>query len=196
MHPQGMGAKTVTISIIEGAKGALSTAMVSRTGNNNLDSPALRRLSRIRSRRGLALVEAMVACAIIAFTFAGVMYSMTIVNRRAILSRIQTNARAVVQRNIDRALSEKFTIQISPSILATTTTSGSTWDDDGGGDNKVSVVTENSTGTIVIPGTLTRTVTSITNTAGAELRQVTFSLAYSWRGNNYTYKASTTRSRD
>lgn len=147
-------------------------------------------------RRGFALVETLVAMGVIVITFGVLMTSMTHLNRYAAKSRVQTNARAILQRNVDRVLSERFTAQITPAILMTTSTGGSTWDDDGGGDNKVAVTIQDGTGTKTVLGTLTRTVTAIANSNDAVLRHVTFSLTYQWRGKNETYSVTTTRSRD
>lgn len=142
------------------------------------------------------MVEVMIACAVIVMAFGAVMQALLQFNRQALLSRVQTNARMVVQRNIDQALAEKFTFTETPAILALTPPSGSTWDDDGGGDNRVAITVENGTNIATTLGTLTRTVTAVANTSGADVRLVQFSISYSYRGRPYTYSVTTMRSRD
>lgn len=149
--------------------------------------------SRFFRARGFALIETLATCLVITVTFLGVMQSLLLLNQRAVLSRIQTNARAIVQRNIDRALSEKYTPNILPAILATTDADGEPWEDDGGTDGLVTVVAENGTTNSTVRGTLTRTVTTSSVTG---LRLVQFSLTYAYRTKNYTFSASTARARD
>ncbi|MEK0449587.1 MAG: hypothetical protein RL088_1855 [Verrucomicrobiota bacterium] len=156
-------------------------------------SKALRALGR--PLRAFTLIEVIVACSVIAIAFGGIMHAMILLNRQAMLSRIQTNARVVVQRNIERALAEKFTpIQI-PEILELTDSSGKPWNDDGSS-APVAVVVENGGSTVTIPGVLNRIVTQIANPNGADIRRVTFSLSYPFRGRTLSYSASTIRSRD
>ena len=154
-----------------------------------------RLLPRVAKSGGFSILETLVACAIVVSAFGGMMHASVVFNRHAAFSRMQTNARAVVQRNIDQALSEKFTLQSNPAILAITGTTGAVWDDDGGGDSKVAVV-QNGTGTVTSYGTLTRTVTSITNTNGADIRSIRFALSYAYRGKTYSYAANTVRAID
>ncbi len=171
---------------------------LSRFMQPNAPSPTSYGLISQRSlaNKGFTLVEVIIACGIIVISFGTMMQVLLQLNRQAILSRVQTSARMVVQRNIDQALAEKFTVSVIPSILAITSASGVTWDDDGGGDNRVSITVQNGTTTATTLGTLTRTVTAIANANGADVRLVRFSVAYNYRGRPYTYSATTIRSRD
>jgi hypothetical protein len=117
-------------------------------------------------------------------------------NTQAVSSRLRTSARAVVQRNIEQALTQKFTLSVTPAILALTSPGGVTHDDDGGADNLVSICTEDGTGVATVRGTLTRTVTPIANPNGADIRQITFALAYPNGGKTHSYAATTVRARD
>jgi type II secretory pathway pseudopilin PulG len=161
-------------------------------------SPASCKLKsrQVLANSGFTLVEVIIACGIIVISFGALMQVLLQLNRQALLSRVQTNARMVVQRNIDQALAEKFTLTVTPPILAITSASGVTWDDDGGGDNRVSITVENGTTTATTLGTLTRTVTAVANANGADIRLVRFSIAYNYRGRPYTFSATTMRSRD
>lgn len=123
------------------------------------------------------------------------MHAMILLNRQAMLSRIQTNARVVVQRNIERALAEKFTPTQIPPILELTGAAGKLWNDDGS-NAPVAVVVESGGSAVTIPGILNRIVTQIANPNGADIRRVTFSLSYPFRGRTLSYSASTIRSRD
>ena len=172
------------------ARSVLKIGAMLRAQSHFSTLPRISRLSRVR---GIALIETLATCLVITVTFLGVMQSLLLLNQRAVLSRLQTNARAIVQRNIDRALSEKYTPNILPTILATTAANGAVWDDDGGTDGLVTVVAENGTTNSTVRGTLTRTVTTSSVTG---LRLVRFSLTYAYRTKNYTFAASTARARD
>jgi hypothetical protein len=128
--------------------------------------------------------------------FGGMIGSMVLINRQAFLSRLHTNARMAVQRNIDQALGEKFTDQTTPSILAITAAAGEVWDDDGGGDNKVTLIVRDGTTTPLASGVVTRRVLSIANANGADVRSVEFTIAYDYRGRSYNFRLQTTRARD
>ena len=141
----------------------------------------------LKRRAALSIVEVLVACSVMIIAFGGMVGSMVLINRQAFLSRLHTNARMAVQRNIDQALGEKFTDQTTPAILAITTTTGAVWDDDGGGDNKVTLITRDGTTTALASGVITRRVLSIANPNGADVRSVEFAIAYSYRGRSYNF---------
>jgi prepilin-type N-terminal cleavage/methylation domain-containing protein len=149
-----------------------------------------------RRSSGFSLVEVVVAAAVLAIVFMGAMQGFLFANKRAVASRLRTSARAVVQRNIEQALTQKFTISVTPAILAITSPTGISYDDDGGGDNLVSICTEDGTGIATVRGTLTRAVTAVTNPNGADIRRVTFTLSYTEGGKSRSYTATTVRARD
>lgn len=149
-----------------------------------------------RGVAGFTLVEMLIAAGILCMVAIASTQAMIISNRWAAATRMKTNARAVVQRNIDQALAVPFSSTQVPAILATTASTGAVYDDDGNGDNKVDVVVQDSGGTAVVPGTLTRIVTAVANSENADIRRVTFRVAYIFRGRPHTYEMETLRSRD
>jgi len=146
------------------------------------------------SPRGFTLVQVMVACAIIVIVGLASIQALVLMNRKAAVMRTMTNARAVVQRNIDTALTVPFTATLTPAILAMTP--GSVYDDDGGGDNLVNIALQRSGTTAWIKGTLTRTVTAESNPESVDIRRVTFSVSYSYRGRPYSFSMTTLRTQD
>lgn len=162
------------------------------------DTGAAVRLLRIcRDEAGSTLIELLVASALIVLSIITSTSGLLSANRHASATRVFTAARAIVQRNIDTALSLTFDAAITPAILATTPTSGQVYDDDGGGDNKVQIVVQQDGGAVtMVTGTLTRTVTAQANPQGADIRRINFRIAYAFRGKNYSYEMSTVRAID
>src|SRR5687767_14059781 len=96
----------------------------------------------LAARRGLAgfsLVQVMVATAIIVIVGLASVQALVMMNRKASVMRTFSNARAVVQRNIDTAMGVPYTLALEPPILALTPVTGFVYDDDGGGDNQVNI---------------------------------------------------------
>jgi len=116
-------------------------------------------------------------------------------------ARLLTNARAIVQRNIDAATAIAFTSGSIPTILQTTPTSGVVCDDDGGSGSPVENIQVQQSGTnALVTGTLTRIVSNepavVTGTVSALVQRVTFRIDYTYLGNPYTYSITTLRSAD
>jgi type II secretory pathway pseudopilin PulG len=145
--------------------------------------------------RGMTIVEIAIGLALLGLVAAGAFASLISLNKNAVRTRILTNAKEVVQRNIETAMALPFTSTNVPSILATTSASGSTWDDDGGGDNLVTIYSSRD-GTQTVKGTLTRIVRTEANDANADIRRVTFRLDYSIFGKPSSYEITTLRSAD
>jgi type II secretory pathway pseudopilin PulG len=145
---------------------------------------------------GFTLVQVMVAAAIIVMVGLGSVQALMLMNRKAATMRLMNNARAVVQRNIDTAMGVPFTSTSTPAILATTTSSGSVYDDDAGGDNLVNIALLRAGTSAWIKGTLTRTVVAESNADNADIRRVTFSLSYTYRGKVYSFAMTTLRTQD
>ncbi len=142
------------------------------------------------------LAESMVAAAVLALVIVGTSQALLIANRNAAASRVLTGARAVVQRNIDKALTTTFTQASTPAILAITPANGQVYDDDGGADNTIQIAVQDNGTAVVASGVLTRTVVAIANSDNADVRQVTFGLTYTYRGRTHTASMTTIRSRD
>lgn len=155
----------------------------------------MRRCPRRRAA-GFTLVETLIAASILCVVAVASTQAMLISNRWAAANRIRTNARTVVQRNIDEALAVPFAVSQVPSILGITSTTGQVYDDDGNGDNLVEVVVQSTGGAVIVPGTLTRISTAVTNAQNADIRRITFRLAYTYRSRPYTYQMETIRTRD
>ena len=143
----------------------------------------------------MTIVEIAIGVAVLGIVAAGAMASFITLNKNAVRTRIMTNAKEIVQRNIESAEGLPFTTGSTPTILATTTTSGAVWDDDGGGDNLINIYTSRD-GTQQVTGTLTRIVTAEPNAANADLRRVTFHLDYSIFGIPASYEMTTIRALD
>ena len=156
----------------------------------------LKSLQRIRRRAGVLLAEAMVAAGVLALVIVGGGQALLTANRLAAAARISTGARAVIQRNIDTALTATFTQASVPAILAITPAGGSVWDDDGGFDNTVQIAVQDNGTLIVATGVLTRTVTAVANADSADVRLVNFSLVYTYKGRTNTVAMGTMRSID
>lgn len=152
-------------------------------------------ISRCR-RAAFTLVQVMIATGIIALAGLAGVQALFLVNRKAAAMRMTTNARAVVQRNIDTALGVPFSAAQQPAILAITPSGGTVYDDDGNGDNLVNVVLMRDGTDVLVYGTLTRIVTAEPNGQNVDLRRITFQLDYSYRGQPYTYSMTTMRSPD
>lgn len=154
---------------------------------------------RRRKNRGVAgftLIEMLIAAGVLTTVAIASTQAMIISNRWAAANRMRTNARAVVQRNIDQALAVPFASTDVPAILGITSATGAIYDDDGNGDNKVDVVVQDSGGSVIVPGTLTRIVTAVANSENADIRRITFRVAYIFRGRPYSYEIETLRTRD
>ena len=158
--------------------------------------PGLRVLVRRRKRSGFTMIQAVVAMGVIAIAGASSMLALVQLNNKAAAMRTLNNARAVLQRNIDTALSVPFSATQQPPILAITPTNGSVFEDETDGDNLVTIVTPKSAAGTTVKGTLTRIVTAQGNSDSADIRRITFRIDYSVRGRPYTYSITTLRGSD
>jgi prepilin-type N-terminal cleavage/methylation domain-containing protein len=147
---------------------------------------------------GMTIVEIAIGVAILGIVAAGALASFITLNKNAVRTRIMTNAKEVVQRNIETAVGLPFTTASTPTILATTGSSGATWDDDPPPDNLDNLVTiyASRDGSQKVTGTLKRIVLAEPNTASADLRRVTFHLDYSIFGIPASYEMTTIRALD
>jgi type II secretory pathway pseudopilin PulG len=144
-----------------------------------------------------SLVEVMVAMGLLVITIVAAAQAMLVSNRLAASNRAMTAARAIVQRNIDTALTLRFDSTTVPSILGFSP--GANHDDDGGADGSVSILTQkDASGNLVplIKGTLWRKVTAVPNLKSADIRRVEFRLTYTFQNRNYAVEMSTVRTID
>ena len=138
----------------------------------------------------------MIAAILIGLVAVGSVQAISVLNLNAASNRIITNARVIVQRNIDKALSITCSKNSVPAVLAITPAAGVIFDDDGGTVNIVTVVLQGSSNVQLVQGTLTRIVTAVTNADSADIRQVTFRLDYTYRSRAYSYALTTMRAID
>lgn len=120
-------------------------------------------------------------------------------NRIAATNRVLTAARTIVQRNLDTAMSLRFDSTNQPAVLAITASTGQTYDDDGSGDNQVNILVEKAssgTQTVLVKGTLTRIVVAEPNPLNADIRRITFRLAYTFQRRNFTVDMTALRAID
>lgn len=158
---------------------------------------------RSAHNRGFALVEVIMGAVLIGIVAVGSVQALGLLNRNATRNRVITNARAIVQRNIDTALSVTCTTSSVPAILAVTPATGTVYDDDGGTPNVVTIVLEGTTSVQLAQGVVTRIVTNVptsqlpSDCSAVDVRRVTFKLDYSYRGQAFpTYSLSTLRAID
>jgi hypothetical protein len=152
-------------------------------------------LRRRQALAGIALVQVIMAMGMIALCGAAGLRALIEINRKASAMRIVSQARAIVQRNLDSAIGVPFSKTVCPAILAITSSSGVTYDDDGNGDNLSNIVVGRS-GNTVVKGTLTRIVVAEPNPDNADIRRVTFRLSYAYRNKNYTFEMTNIRATD
>lgn len=138
------------------------------------------------------------ASAVVCLIATAALTGMISLNRNAAATRLMTNARAVVQRYADTALSAPYTGltgSTPPAILAITGSSGAPYSEDAAAPS-VYVELQGSASASLVTGTLTRTVTAVSNSVGATILNITFSLTYTYRARTYTYAVTTMRATD
>ena len=170
----------------------------SRHGTGSIEAVISRRHSRLTALSGLCsgftIMEVMVAAVVMVISYTVVTQSFLLANRKAASSRLRTNARVIVERNINKALSVPFTSTVQPSILATTA-GDVVFDDDGNGDGLVNLMVQDASGTIQMKAVLKRNVAAVLNPENADIRRITFSVTYTYRNHDYSYEMTTLRAR-
>jgi type II secretory pathway pseudopilin PulG len=146
----------------------------------------------------MTLVEIAIGIAVLGLVAAGAIATLMVLNKNAVSTRIMTNAKEIVERNVEAAVGAPFTTSVPPAngILTITTSGGAVWDDDGNGDNQVTIYSSRDGTGPTVKGTLTRTVTAEGNTPGADIRRVKFQLAYTLFGRAMNYEMTTIRATD
>jgi len=117
-------------------------------------------------------------------------------NKNAASTRVITNVKEIVERNIEAAVGAPFIATGVPRILEKT--SGEVWDEGPGTNfslNQTSIYTSREA-TSKITGTLTRIVQDETNVLSADIRRVTFRLNYTLFGRAQSYEMTTIRAMD
>ena len=151
--------------------------------------------ARPSSDAAMTIVEIAIGMALLGLVAAAAIAALTVLNKNAASTRVMSNAREIVQRNVEAAMGSPFTSSTEPNILKITSTSGSTWDD-AGGTGQVTIYTSRDGTGPMVQGTLTRTVTTEANTPSADIRRVQFRLSYSLFNRPMTYQMTTIRAMD
>ncbi len=145
---------------------------------------------------GFTLTEVVVAMAVSIILGVVVVLSLLSAQKFAASTRVATDARVILQRNIDTALGVKFTSVDTPGILAITGSDGEVYNGEGvGSPTSIPIITTSGSNTLV-SGTLTRIVTAYSNSEFAVIRKVTFRLDYEFQGRSTSVSMSTLRSQD
>lgn len=135
----------------------------------------------LRGQTAMTLVEMAIGLAVLGLVVATSLTCLTILNKNALSSRVIGNAREVVQTEIEQAVGAPFTSSsIPPNLVVGTTTQTPT------------IYTSRDGTGLALTGTLTREVTSITDT----VRQLKVRLDYTLYGKKLTYEATTMRAMD
>lgn len=160
----------------------------------------------MRRERGFTLLEIVFAMLVAVFLGLALINSLTVSYDFATRARLLTNARAIVQRNIDAATGVVFSGTSStatiPDILSLTT--GTVCDDDGGtGAPLENIQLMRSGSNVLVTGTLRRyvstepvTVSGTTTNNSVVVRRITFQVDYDYRNRHYTHSETTLRSAD
>ena len=153
-----------------------------------------------REIAGIALVEVIVALALLTLLVVSSTQALVQANRQSAGMRTMTAARGIVQRNIDTALTVGWNFSVEPAILALTPATGTPYDDDAppasSTDSVVQIAVMEDGTTATVPGTLWRTVTAVPNPEGAQVRQVTFRLDYTYLSRPFSVQMVTERAID
>ena len=152
---------------------------------------------------GFTLIEVCVATSFAILMGAVLIETLLQSERFAASTRLMTNARAIVQRNLNAAAGVVFNDPTSPPpLLATTTGSTGVVCDDDGSSNAGTPI-ENiqllRSGTnIAVTGTLRRIVSAepVPEASTATVRRITFQIDYDFRSRHYTYSETTLRASD
>lgn len=142
---------------------------------------------------------------------------LLMVQKSSAANRVRTQARVILQRNINTALNIPFTSTAVPSILALTTDSGGSTSPENpnipppgvrfheqgimvGGTQTPALtpILQTPDGEVLLSGTLWRSVKPLTspNPSGATIRRVTFSITYNIQGREQRLSLTTLRSQD
>lgn len=157
------------------------------------------------AQAGFSLLEVCFAMLFAAVMAVSLIQCLLQNERYAASSRVLTNARMVVQRNINACAGIAFSGTAStPALLALTASGGEVCSDDGVDGVTTQTVQIGGTGSVAtVSGTLRRIVTSepvtVSGTAvnsSVVVRRITFQIDYDYLSRHYTYSETTLRSAD
>ena len=149
---------------------------------------------------GVSLIEVAIAMGVACLVGAGAVVALLMSERFSAQARLQTNARAIVLRNIEETQGVVWTKATGiPDMLVTTSATGVLYDDTNSGSTVEKIAVLRSGTNVLVSGSLTRIsvpeptlITGIAVTA----QRVTYRVDYSYRGKKFSYAATTIRARD
>jgi type II secretory pathway pseudopilin PulG len=148
-----------------------------------------------RCKNGFTFVETLVALSMVALLGAGSFWTMTQMNVYATGARLYSEAIAKAEQQVDAILTKgPFDPTANPQLIPTVLTPGTTTQ------NGVLIYKDPVTGQTIVTGTMTTTVadTGLTGTIGStatslSIWQATVTVAYTFRGKNYSVSLDTLR---
>jgi type II secretory pathway pseudopilin PulG len=163
----------------------------------NLAAPPRLHCGDRRHRAGLTLVEVMVASAMIALTCTTFMFVFTQLNQMAMINRLFTGATVAAETQIDLINTDTPFVPAATNEVPTELTPGTAT-------TSVNIYNNNDPSSpMIIPGTMTTTVTAVnaTYTNGSVqdtlyLYTATVTVTYTYRNTNYSVSLSTMRTAD
>ena len=169
----------------------------------------------VQQMQGFTLMELLIAGSVAVILGVAVVETLLITEKVSAQTRLMTNARVIVQRNIDSAMGATFTgtttgvAGLCPLMLYQTSTTGTICDDDSGSQTENISVLLSGTSNTFVTGTLTRIVQPITlfpsdvvASGTPVVLQVTYQVDYDYglrtygKHSHFTYSETTLRSQD
>lgn len=149
---------------------------------------------------GFSFIEVITAMTVTAIVGVSIIGGLIAAQRFSAATRLATNARVILKRNLDTALNVKFTSATTPDILAITAPEGEIFnalEPQTTGTNPLAIpIALDSKDKAYVSGTLKRIVTTAANPANAVILRVTFTIDYDFQGHRNTQSLSSIRSRD
>lgn len=167
------------------------------------------RYSILTAPSGFTVAEVVIAMGAAVLIGTGVIFGLEMCERFAADARLLTNARSIVERNIDQALKVSFTSANTPALLATTGTAGVLYNDGYPSATPypspytnlplepIAFARSNNNSVTMVSGSLTRMVVPYPNPSGPNnVLQVSFRVDYVYRSRPYSFSLVTLRARD
>lgn len=141
-----------------------------------------------QSCAGAALAEVMVGVAVVFIAGAGAFSGLNSFNRTAAETRVSGNAKSIVQERIDMALTLDFDPDGSPPFVPAVLETGTR--------TSAAPILLDENGLAVITGTVSETVSAVSNPSGLDIRMLSVRIDYSYGGRDFDYTISTIRAPD
>jgi len=151
---------------------------------------------------GFSMLEVIASMVITVIVASAVIATLLNSQTFAARTRLMTNARLIVQRNVETALGIAFTSVSQPDMLKKTENANGEIFRENGGQSDTMTVAITGDGDTVVEGTLRRIVTELrddekpADARTAAIRRVVFRIDYQYLGRDYSYELSTIRAQD